>query len=202
MELTLTAWIALPLLGGVIGYITNRIAVKMIFRPLRPVNVLGFRIQGLMPRRQQEIAARVGEVVGSHLVSHEDLMSGLQKVDLQHILSDLLNEALGPQLKQFQAIPFVDAYLTDDRIAQMRESLVASILTHKQQGFDTLEEALEAGLDVPALVTEKVASFPIEKLEAMVLQVAAQELRAIEILGGVLGLLIGLVQVLVLALLA
>ena len=55
---------------------------------------------------------------------------------------------------------------------------------------------------MPALVTAKVAAFPVERLEELILQVASRELRAIEILGAVLGLLIGLVQVLLLALLA
>ena len=48
------------------------------------------------------------------------------------------------------------------------------------------------------VVEEKVAAFPVQKLESLVLQVAAKELRAIEILGGVLGIVIGLGQVLLL----
>jgi uncharacterized membrane protein YheB (UPF0754 family) len=63
-----------------------------------------------------------------------------------------------------------------------------------------VEKALEEGLDVQAIVERKVAAFPVERLEALVLEVAARELRWIEVLGGVLGLLIGLLQVAVLAL--
>ena len=48
-------WIGVPLLGGVIGYVTNRIAVKMIFRPIKPVSVLGIKVQGLIGRRQREL---------------------------------------------------------------------------------------------------------------------------------------------------
>ena len=60
-----------------------------------------------------------------------------------------------------------------------------------------IEEALEEGLDVHELVRSKVAEFEIEKLEKLVLEVASRELRSIEILGGVLGLLIGIAQVFV-----
>ena len=45
MDLSLVAWIMVPLLGAVIGYVTNRIAVRMIFRPVRPWNLPGFKIQ-------------------------------------------------------------------------------------------------------------------------------------------------------------
>jgi uncharacterized membrane protein YheB (UPF0754 family) len=48
---------------------------------------------------------------------------------------------------------------------------------------------------VPRLVEEKVGAFAIEKLEALILEVANRELRAIVVLGGVLGVLIGLAQV-------
>ena len=50
------------------------------------------------------------------------------------------------------------------------------------------------------MVEEKVAAFPVEKLEKLVLQVASRELRAIEWLGAVLGILIGLAQVVVIGL--
>ena len=53
---------------------------------------------------------------------------------------------------------------------------------------------MEEGLDVRALVTEKVREFPIARLEELILEVARRELRAIELLGGLLGLLVGLAQ--------
>jgi uncharacterized membrane protein YheB (UPF0754 family) len=79
---------------------------------------------------------------------------------------------------------------------------VDSLLERKGDILDKREEALEQGLDVRSVVTEKVAAFPVEKLETLVLQVAAKELRAIEILGGVLGIIIGLGQVTLLMLTA
>ena len=200
MDGPLVVWVMLPLVGSVIGYLTNRIAVKMIFRPLKPVGILGIRLQGLVPRRQQEIATRIGAVVGAHLVGHDDLMRGLSKVDLHGMIGELLDEGLGSRLQQLRSLPLVGSILTDDRIHDLREGLIAGVLAHKQQLFDKLEQALEAGLDVPALVTRKVAAFPVEKLESMVVQVAARELRAIELLGALLGLVIGIGQAALLAL--
>ncbi|MEL6714072.1 MAG: DUF445 family protein, partial [Planctomycetota bacterium] len=59
-------WLLLPLVGALIGYGTNRLAVRMIFRPIEPVRILGFRVQGLIGRRQAEIARSIGGVVGDH----------------------------------------------------------------------------------------------------------------------------------------
>ena len=174
---------------------TNRLAVKMIFRPIRPINILGIKIQGLMPRRQADMAKSIGEIVGDHLVSHKDIAKGLSKFDMTALLTEMLQIGLEPKINELRNLPLIGGFLTDDRIADLRKSIVESLLERKDEILGRIEQALEEGLDVQAIVTEKVAGFPVEKLESLVLQLAAKELRAIEILGGVLGVIIGLGQV-------
>lgn len=195
MEIPLATWLAIPAIGGVIGFVTNWLAVKMIFRPVRPVHILGLRLQGLMPRRQQDMARSIGDVVGGHLLSHQDLAKGLSGLDLEGVLGEVLEVGLRPKIDELRNLPLIGGFLTEDRVDEIRKSIVEGLLKHKARILERLESALEAGLDVRSVVTDKVAAFPILKLEALVLQVAARELRAIVILGGVLGVLIGLGQV-------
>ena len=197
MDVPLTTWIVVPLIGGLIGYLTNRIAVKMIFRPIRPRRFLGIRIQGLIGRRQKELARSIGAVVGDHLVRHEDIAAGFAKVDLEPLLADVLEKGMAPKIEELRNLPLIGGFLTPERIADLRGSLARAILEHRETILEKLEEAVEEGLDVESMVREKVEGFAVEKLESLVLQVANKELRAIEILGGVLGILIGLVQVVV-----
>jgi uncharacterized membrane protein YheB (UPF0754 family) len=75
-------------------------------------------------------------------------------------------------------------------------------MKHRELAFESLEQALESGLDVERLVADKVAAFPVEKLEQLVLAVASRELRAIELWGGVLGFCVGLAQMLLIRALA
>ena len=194
-------WIAVPALGGVIGYATNRIAVKMIFRPIRPVRVLGVRIQGLMPRRQAELATSIGRVVGGHLVEHGDIVQALETIDLEELVGRAIDRGLAPKIEELRKLPFVSGFLTDERVAELRAQFLAGILDDKQALFAELERAVESKLDVEQLVAEKVRGFPLERLEELILEVASRELRGIELLGGVLGTLIGLGQVGVLLLL-
>lgn len=196
----LSTWIAVPLLGGVIGYVTNKIAVKMIFRPIRPVSVLGIRVQGLIGRRQQELAESIGKVVGDHLVQHEDVVKSFKKVDFQRLFGDVLDRGLQPKIAELRSLPLIGGFLTEERIQSIRSGIVQGVLKHKDAILERLEDAVERDLDIQALVTEKVAAFPVERLERLVLDVSARELRAIEVLGAVLGVLIGLLQVLVIAL--
>lgn len=69
-----------PLVGGLIGYITNGIAIKMLFRPLRPLYLFGKRVpftQGIIPKERDRIAHSVGEVVARELINQETLKENL-----------------------------------------------------------------------------------------------------------------------------
>ena len=197
MDTSLTVWIAVPLLGGVIGYVTNYIAVKMIFRPIRPVNVFGLKVQGLIGRRQRELARSIGDVVGDHLVQHEDIVRGFRDVDLQVLLGEVIEKGLAPKVEQLRNLPLIGGFLTPERINDLRNAIVQGVLDHRELILERLEQAVQQGIDVRELVSEKVAAFPVERLESLVLQVANTELRAIVWLGGLLGVVIGVIQVLV-----
>ena len=65
-----------PLLGGVIGYVTNYIAIRMLFRPLRPWRLVGIRVPltpGIIPSKRGELARKMGEMVGEHLLTVDDV---------------------------------------------------------------------------------------------------------------------------------
>lgn len=196
-----TPWIMLPSVGALIGYGTNYLAVRMIFRPVRPVRILGFTFQGLVPRRQAELAASVGRVVGDHLFSHEDMLEALGRIDLGALVDTALDKGLAPKLAEYQRMPFVGAFLTDERVKELRASIVRGVVGRKEEVYTSIEAAVREGIDVHAIVERKVAGFEVARLEALILEVAARELRAIEVLGGVLGFAVGLVQAVILTLL-
>lgn len=191
----LWTWLLIPAIGGLIGWSTNLLAVKMIFRPVRPWSLLGLRVQGLVPRRQQELARAIGRVVGEHLVEHRDVVKALATLDFAAILAKVLDRGLGPKIQELRALPLIGGFLTEARVAELRDAIVKGVLAHKDALLDEIERAVAAGLDVRSLVEDKVAGFSTARLEAMILEVARRELRAIEVLGGVLGVGIGLLQV-------
>lgn len=192
---SLTTWISVPLIGAFIGYVTNWLAVKMIFRPIKPRSFLGIRVQGLIGRRQKELAASIGKTVGNHLISHKDIVKAFNAIDFSTLLSEVLDKGLQPQVTKLRALPLIGGFLTQERVAEIRQSLVDGILQHKELIRDRIEPAVEKSLDIRAMVADKVSAFPVEKLESLILEVSHKELRAIEWLGGVLGGLIGLGQV-------
>jgi len=65
-----------PVAGGVIGYFTNDLAIKMLFRPYKPIRLWGRRLPftpGLIPRNQERLAKRVSDTIMNSLLTPEEL---------------------------------------------------------------------------------------------------------------------------------
>ncbi len=66
----------LATVGALIGWTTNVIAIKLLFRPIEPVRIplTKLTLQGLMPKRKKEIAKNIGETVENELISIEEII--------------------------------------------------------------------------------------------------------------------------------
>jgi len=137
----------------------------------------------------------LGRVVGAHLVEHEDIVRGFARMDFERLLGAMLDRGLKPKIEELRTLPLIGGFLTEARVGDIKRAIQDSILEHKDALLEEIERGLEQGLDVPALVEQKVAAFPVARLETLVLDVARRELVAITWLGGLIGVLIGLGQV-------
>ena len=70
------------MVGAVIGWITNIFAIKLLFRPLNPIRIpfTPFTIVGLIPKRRNEIATTIAEVVSQELLMKRSLMKTYNKL--------------------------------------------------------------------------------------------------------------------------
>lgn len=191
-------WLLLiPVISAFIGWFTNWIAIKMLFHPREPKKFLGLTIQGIFPKRQQQFAEKLGKLVSEELLSFKDIShkitdpSNLDQL-LPHV-EDHIDNFLKVKLKE--SMPVVGMFIGDKTVGQLKAVFVEEL----RELFPTLMErymvSLQEQLDLEKIVVEKVRSFSSDKLEEILLQIMAKEFRFVEILGGVVGLLIGMVQV-------
>ena len=99
-------YIAGPLVGALIGYITNYIAVRMLFRPRNEVRVFGHRLPltpGAIPKGKSRLAHAAGEVVAKYLVTEEDIGSRFLSESVE---DEVVNGIMGALNKE------LDSYLT------------------------------------------------------------------------------------------
>lgn len=86
-----------PLVGGIIGYITNGIAIKMLFRPLKPIYIGGRKLPftpGLIPKEKSRIAKSIGEVISKELINEEILSKALLKKEIYDFIEKKIDEFL------------------------------------------------------------------------------------------------------------
>ena len=77
----------LPFIAALIGWFTNFIAVKMLFHPKEPINLLFFKIQGIFPKRQKVLAEKLGNMVAKDLFSVEDLLQQIKTTDNSQVMA-------------------------------------------------------------------------------------------------------------------
>ena len=184
------SWIMLPTVGGAIGWATNWVAIKMLFHPRKPM----WGLHGLLPRRQNELAASVGDVVGKELVPTDELLKGLDGIDLTPHLGELLDQAITTKLEDIKRIPLIGSLVTAERIAGIRDSVLRQLAEKQPVLIARFKEVIKERIDIGKIAKEKLASFDLDRLERIVNHIASKEFRAIEWWGLVLGFIIGLFQ--------
>ncbi|MDB1954288.1 DUF445 family protein [Clostridium tertium] len=184
----------LTIVGGLIGWITNILAIKLLFRPIKPVKIpiLNIEILGLIPKRKNEIAANIGEVISNELLSMDDILDqALNNSNGENFnsyitdkIKNIINEKLNiiPMPFRMMAGPYIDEILNKEVPNAVDEISV-----------DLLDKAKE-NVNIQEIVEEKINQLDLEKLEDIIIKVAKKELKHIEILGLVLGAIIGVLQ--------
>ena len=186
-----------PVLAALIGWVTNYLAIKMLFHPREEVKVLGISLQGVFPKRQKQLALKLGTLVSEELLSMEQITEKIKA----HATSDETMDAIGKRIemtireKLVQAFPMLSMFLSDDMVEKVTNLFRKELKDFLSQSVDELSTKLENNLDISEVVREKVEGFSSDKVEDLLFNLMKKEFKFIEIAGAVLGFAIGCVQV-------
>lgn len=179
-----------------IGYVTNVLAVKMIYRPYERVEVLGVGFQGVLPKHQEHFAKMLAGIIVRDFLSISDLVEELRKpeaiADLRKAARELglevvrdLRSALPPDRQALVSDATVGALV--DRVA---EAIEASL----PDWIEDLKRRADGAVDLEAIVAEKLVAIGPRGLESIIYEVSRREMTWIELYGGVFGALLGVLQ--------
>jgi uncharacterized membrane protein YheB (UPF0754 family) len=192
----------LPIIAALTGYITNYIAIKMLFHPRKKVKILFMEIQGIFPKRQKTLAEKLGKIVAEELFSIEDVKKSLQNPgnteEVTAIVDARLNDFLDNRLGE--AMPMLAMFMNDEIKLKIKTTLEAELQLMLPELIERFVSKIEEEVDVERTVYEKVVSFSTDKLEEILYSIMSKEFKFIEVLGGILGFIIGLIQIAILQL--
>ncbi|OJW85231.1 MAG: DUF445 domain-containing protein [Bacteroidetes bacterium 46-16] len=188
----------IPIISAFIGWFTNWIAIKMLFHPKEPRRILGITIQGIFPKRQQQFAAKLGALVANELLHFDEIAVKLKDPEQLKAINPLIEEHLDNflQVKLKEKLPFIAAFVGDSTMQKIKDGMMEEIQQLLPQVIGKYADNLGEKIDVERMVTEKVAAFSSDKLEEILFAIMSKEFRFVEIVGAILGFVIGLVQVL------
>tara|TARA_B100000959_G_scaffold280566_2_gene342636 strand:+ start:1515 stop:2123 length:609 start_codon:yes stop_codon:yes gene_type:complete len=189
---------ALPIIGALIGWLTNWVAVKMLFHPRKPLRLGIATVQGIFPKRQRALAEKLGVIVSTELFSMQEVTAKLQqKVESKEVV-DKIRDGIRHAIEKFMEngvfTSMANLFVTDEMKWDIANQMAESFRPHLRQLAKDVAHNIETEIDVEAIVREKVINFSSDKLEEILFAIMKREFRFVELVGAVLGFLIGSVQ--------
>lgn len=192
-------WLVLiPLISAFIGWFTNWIAIKMLFHPKEPKKILGITFHGIFPKRQQQFAEKLGKLVSNELLSFSDIESKITSKENLDKIMPLVEGHIDHFIrhKLSDTFPLLSMFIGDKTINQLKEGFMKELQDIFPEVMKKYMGNLQKDLDLEQIVIQKVQGFSSDKLESILNDIMKKEFKFVEIIGGVLGFIIGLVQVL------
>jgi len=118
--------------GASIGYITNYIAIKMLFRPYKPIKIGEVTIfpQGVIPREKKVLAKKVGEVVRDYILSEEEIKKIITSDEVKEEIEKFLDEKIENILNKN-----IQEFLTKEEIAEKFAEIIENVVKEKFSMF-------------------------------------------------------------------
>lgn len=189
----------IPVISAFIGWVTNWVAIKMLFHPREPKRILGITFQGIFPKRQQQFAEKLGKLVSAEFLSFEDIEQKISSPENLKKIMPLIENHVDEFLRNRLSIemPVISMFIGDKTITKLKGAFMTEIESLFPVVMKQYAANLKTELDLEHIVIQKVTGFSSDKLEEVLYQIMSKEFRFVEIIGAVIGFLIGLLQILI-----
>ncbi len=189
-------FIIFPIIGALLGWFTNYLAVKMLFHPKEPKTILGITFQGIFPKRQKMIATKIGRVVATELLSIDDLKEKLLTEEGKEKLFDATQEKMDHFLeeKMPKKFPLLSMFASKKIKYEIRDAMLGEVKIQLPEMMDSYLNHVEQTVDIEAMISEKFGELSSDRLEEVMNEILSKEFKFIELVGGVIGIIVGLAQ--------
>ena len=192
---------SLPFIAAFVGWLTNWIALKLMFYPQKPINLYFFELQGIFPKRQREVAHQIAKMVSAELISFNDIRTKLnspeQLADIKQHIDEKINDYLCHIFPN--NYPITSWFFGHHQRQGIREDLILEVEKFTPELIQQYTDNLEDELYIEKMVGEKISTMDPMHFEVIINGILKKEFALLSIVGGVLGFTVGLVQLIVLS---
>lgn len=189
------SWI-LPVAGFMVGWITNYLALKLIFSPLEPKKFLCWTLHGIFLKRQREVSETFARIICVEIVHVKAIWEAVFNGPLsQNFFAMLRAHSLVFIDKLIAEIkPLAIAAMGAQQFHEMKEAMAQKVNQKLPDIIDLSYEYSQATLNMEQTIREKMSELPPEEFEAVLHPAFQEDELTLIILGGVLGAVVGVIQ--------
>ena len=158
---------------------------------------MGIRFQGIFPKRQQQFAEKLGKILSNEFLSYADIEQKISNPDNLKKIMPMIEQHVDDFLRNRMSdeMPVISMFIGDKTIGKLKSAFMKEIELLFPVVMKQYAGNLKTELDLEHIVVQKVSGFSSDKLEEILYQIMSKEFRFVELIGGVIGFIIGLMQV-------
>lgn len=188
----------LPLFGALVGFFSDWIGLHLMFRPLHPKKVMGFTMQGLFIKRQNEVAADYAALISKQLLTSHHLLEELFTGTNSDRVIDLVHRHVVQEIDAQAGIvrPLVVYAIGGEKYQTLKAEVAERIMQCLPDTMKAMESYAEDAMDIRNTLITRMQNLTPEEFESMLRPAFKEDEWTLIIVGAVLGALVGEMQIL------
>jgi uncharacterized membrane protein YheB (UPF0754 family) len=191
-------WI-MPIFGGLTGWFTDWLALRMIFNPREPKRYFGvFQWQGLFLKRRKEVAADYGALIAKEIITPHNVMAAVLRGPLADRLFAVVERQVTSALDRQTRLarPLVALTVGSRRYQEIKHSVAEKVMRRMPDTLAYIEDYAEEAMDIRNTLVQKMQELTAEEFEELIRPAFKQDEWILITVGAVLGFGVGELQVL------
>ena len=188
-------WLMFLLYGIFIGYITNYLAIKLIFEPAEPIQIGPFVLWGLFLKRQKEEAFRYAQIISERILTIDNLFDTIFRKDnpqIKEILGREISTAVDRVMERMPAP--VRILMPDEKIREIKSVALFELMCEMPLYIRAVFPYAEKALDIQNTIGDKMANLPPKKFIGFLRPAFEQDEWKLIAVGAALGGAAGIIQ--------
>ncbi|GLD95397.1 hypothetical protein PINS_up004041 [Pythium insidiosum] len=188
--------VVFPVVGLLVGTITNWLALKMIFEPVNPRKFLCFTLHGLFLRRQKEVAEVYGRLVASEVLTSRNIIEAILKGPYSDRLFELVYDNVQNAVNEGTALTekIMKVSLGEETFTNIKQDVTDHIVGIFPNSLRQIENYATEAMDLEVTLREKMKELSSEQFEQLLHPIFEEDEWKLVLMGGGLGLAIGVLQ--------
>ena len=191
------AWV-LPAAGFLVGYLTNWLALHLIFEPKEPIQIGPFRLQGVFIKRQNEVASSFADVIAHAVLNADNMLQHIATGPNRGRVVGLLEEQVQQSMAEYERDAMVAMLVSKEKLDEAKSDLLHRIRHIDMSDSRQIKTFANQSSQIREQLEDNLGALDPAQFSGVLRPVFQKDEWKLILAGGVIGTAIGALQVVVL----